>query len=480
MLRSRNARDFLSAHNSCLSALLPFAASLYRRCLPERLISAAFGVVLLLWSAQALATGAVCTQITNSCVSTADQNYQVCQVGYGNGPYCDSQFAQAMGACSAASNQCSEMFVWPKSKLLSILYMPPGNKSTVAYSSTNSSGTTDTYTQNFSTSDNTTNLSFGISGVSAAGNIAESNSIIVTNANSTSVQNMQSATWSTSGDPIDHMQDVLTIWLNPQITITNFDDPGYLNSTVQYTTGNAAYDPNSGSVVNGDAIGTDDMSAISVTVAQLQNPTTLLPSQLVSRTNSDGTVVPGLLILCPQRVPEPQCTPAEAAANACGCTAADFAFLVQQDPFFNPTIANHTIAGINAADPNDARYVPVLDSAGGNLEVPIQSGVVNNVSLTDTYNTSTTLSYGSNGSDAMTFGFNLSGTTAANFGISNTDKWTFTDTESYGKTDGTAHTQALTLATSNSSCYEYVNIYEDTVFHTFVFDNGSNAPNPCP
>lgn len=25
-----------------------------------------------------------------------------------------------------------------------------------------------------------------------------------------------------------------------------------------------------------------------------------------------------------------------------------------------------------------------------------------------------------------------------------------------------------------------VNIYEDTAFHTFVFDNGSNAPNPCP
>ncbi len=476
MAISRKTRGFMPAH----SILLAFAASLYRRRQFERLTFAALGSVLLLWSAQALATGAVCAQITNSCNNTADDNYNLCQIEYGNGPYCDSQFSQALSACSTASNQCSEMFVWPQSKLLSILYMPPGNKSTVAYSSTTSSGTTDTYTQNFSTSDNTTALSFGISGVSAAGNIAESNSITVTNANSTSLQNIQSSTWSTSGDPIDHTQDVLTIWLNPQITITNFDDTGYESSNIQYTTGNAAYNPNSGSAVNGDAIAIGDMSAISVTVSELQNPTTLLPSQLVSRTNSDGTIVPGLLILCPLRVPESECTPAEAAANACGCTPADFAFLVQQDPFFNPNIANHTIAGINAADPNDERFVPVLDSSGGDLEVPIQSGVVNNVSLTDTYNTSTTLSYASSGSDAMTFGFNVSGSTAGNFGINDTDKWTFTDTEAFGETNGSAHTQALTLATSNSSCYEYVNIYEDTVFHTFVFDNGSNAPNPCP
>jgi hypothetical protein len=226
------------------------------------------------------------------------------------------------------------------------------------------------------------------------------------------------------------------------------------------------------------------MSNINVTVAALQNPTTLLPSELVSRTNSDGNVVPGLLSLCANRIAESQCTSAAAQSNACGCTAADFTSLVQQDPFFDPAISNPTIANINAADPNNARFVPVLDENGNDLMLPIQSGLTQNVSLTDAYNTSETYSKTVSKKDGISIEYKSSNAATSdnplNFDWKDSASVTWSLTESSGTSQGTSHTQSLSLQTTNSNCYEYVNVFEDTVFHTFVFANGSDAPNPCP
>jgi len=448
-----------------------------------------------------------CQPVYQQCVAAAYGVYGACltsndDIGYPPIAYCQEDLAGMTNACSSALGECSEMFVFPKAKLVSILYMPPGNKSTVGYSSTSSTGTTDTVTESFS-STTTQGLTFSLGGFSIGGTVSITNSSSTSTTDMTTIQNTESTTWSTSGDPIDHTQDVLTLWLNPQITVVNFDAPGFFRTAsnpdggtmIAYTLGNAAYNPSSstnGSPVNADAIASGDMSNINVTVASLQNPTTLLPSELVSRTNSDGTLVPGLLSLCANRMPESQCTTVQAQANACGCTAADFAPFVQQDPFFNPSIPNPTIANINAADPNNARMVPVLNNQGNNLMPTLQYGESQTVMLTDQYNTSQTYSHTISKTEGISIGYNSknpgSGGSTSSGGNNNPLSFDWTNsasatesyTESIGTSQGTSHTQSLFLETTNASCFDPVNVFEDTVFHTFVFTNGSNAPNPCP
>lgn len=454
-------------------------------------------------SARSYAQGTACQSINTQCLDSADAIHGAC-AGADNPspswiPHCTAQWAAFRGSCQTALSNCSEMFVFPKESIASILYMPPGNKSTVGYSNTASSGTTDTVSQSFS-STTTEGLTFSVAGFSLGGTVAITNSSTSTSTDQTTVQNTESTTWATSGDPIDHTKDVLTIWLNPQITVASYPAPGFVKASgvgfiptdangqiVGYTLGNAAYNPFSstnGSPVAADALANGDMSTINVTVASLQNPTTLLPSELVSRTNSDGSVVPGLLSLCAKRIAESQCTSAAAQSSACGCTVADFSPLVQQDPFFNPAISNPTIASINAADPNNARFVPVLDVNGNDLMLPIQSGLTQNVSLTDAHNTSETYANTVSKTDGISIEYKSSNDAKSddplNFDWKDSASVTWSLTESVGTTQGTSHTQSLSLQTTNSNCYEYVNVFEDTVFHTFVFANGSDAPNPCP
>jgi hypothetical protein len=449
----------------------------------SRLTLAVLFFLLLATSNTLYAQGVACQTLYSSCMDVVASLQALCNE---SGDCNQAQLDEYSANCTSGESACSELYVWPQGKLVSILYMPPGNKSTVAYSSSTTMGTTDSLSQSF-TGNSTVGLSFSVDGISLGASVTMTNTGTSTTQEQTTTQNTESTTWATSGDPIDHTQDVLTIWLNPQITVASY--PNYVttgNTNVEYLFGNAAYNPNSssnGSVVNGDPIGSGDMSNINVTVHVLQNPTLLLPSQLVSRTNSDGTVVPGLLSLCAARMAESACTTAQAASNACGCTEADFSALIEQDPFFNPNISSPTIAAINAADPNGARFVPVKDSAGNDLEVPIQEGVTEAVTLTDTYNTSQTYTNTVSQGESANIGYSANakeGSYSENFNLKASDGVTWSYTESMGSSSGTTHSQALVLATTSSSCYEYVNIYEDTMFHTFVFDNGSDATDPCP
>jgi hypothetical protein len=56
--------------------------------------------------------------------------------------------------------------------------------------------------------------------------------------------------------------------------------------------------------------------------------------------------------------------------------------------------------------------------------------------------------------------------------------WTWADTESTGKTTGQTNTLTVNLQTSTTDCTENVNIYEDTLYHTFVFQSPTGA-NGC-
>ena len=443
-----------------------------------------FAIFAAMAYGSAHAAGPACEAGESQCITDAQTFFETC-LGQGRypAPVCGTMFTTRENACVTALNSCTEMYTFPEGKLLSILYMPPGNKSTVGYSSTTSGSVTDTYINSFS-SGSTFSATFSLLGVSLGGDFSDSNSSTETTVDTSSTQNTGTSTWATSGDPLDHTFDLLSIWLNPQLTVANFPSNAYQPGGIFSVLGNAAYSPSSGNgaPVNADEISSTDMDIINVTVANLQNPTQLLPSQLVSRTNSDGTVVPGLLSLCANRIPESECTEAEAQSNGCGCTAADFAPLVQLDPFFNPNISDHTIAGINSADPNNARFVPVVAQVGGDLELPLQYGDTVTYNLTDGYNTSTTYTNQVQQSYGATFGYSSGSGSPSSFGFKTSDSLTWSNSESVGvqTSSGASHTQSLTLGTTNPDCYEYVNIYEDTLYHTFVFDNGSDSGDPCP
>jgi hypothetical protein len=47
--------------------------------------------------------------------------------------------------------------------------------------------------------------------------------------------------------------------------------------------------------------------------------------------------------------------------------------------------------------------------------------------------------------------------------------WTWTENQSVGNTYGTANSMALTLKSTTATCDENVSIFEDTEYHTFVF-----------
>jgi hypothetical protein len=374
--------------------------------------------------------------------------------------------------------------------LISILFDAPGNKSSVGFTNSVTDGQNTSASQSFSTSDQE-GLNFSIGGFSFGSTYTITTTNTSTSTTQSLIQNQQSATFSSTTDAIDHTKDALSVWLNPQISVASLSvgDPTSGDLPVPfYLEGNWQYDPVSASPY-ADAP-SSSMSIVTVTVGQLQNPTTLLPGQLDSQT-LNGAVVPGLLSMCVNRIPENQCTLAQAQANGCGCQASDFAPVIQLDPFFNPTILTQTggqtptVSQVNAADPNNARFVQVLDSTGYPLVETLDGAIPNTQTstLTDTYNTSQTYSQTISNSVGVTLGFQnpAPGAKSSNsFNWKDSSSLTWSNTESVGTSRSAVHTQTLTLGTSTATCYENISVFEDTLYHTYVFQGDSNAPNPCP
>jgi hypothetical protein len=59
----------------------------------------------------------------------------------------------------------------------------------------------------------------------------------------------------------------------------------------------------------------------------------------------------------------------------------------------------------------------------------------------------------------------------AGIGVSlrDTNTWTWTDSESYGKINMNAHAMSVNFASGTVGCDQEVGVFEDTRYHTFVF-----------
>jgi len=424
----------------------------------------------------------------------------------------------------------------PLYKVVSILYSPPGNQSTQGYGTSTTDGTTTTIGSTFTFGNSfsyTSGPLIGILDFSIGGSFGNSTSYnnsyaftenlvnattITTGDNSTSMYN------PTDSDAVNHNLDTFEIWLNPLVTIeTNGTTPVFYTVSAQPTTVNGVTVPFA-DLVGVPAI-TMEATPAGITALNPSGiagittvPVNLLVPQAIAQNSGVNAYLPGLGAICANNTYYQQQLAADLAAeargtnnttqyctqaNQCGCTPADFVGILQTNPLLNyssvtytanpyagtssPLQANAspvTICGLNAVPTTaDCRYV-VVPSPGTNtpetatenavpmtelLEGGIQSPAI---TLTDSTTTAETIG----GSTSLSTSFTYGGTFLLG-SIKVTDTWTWTDSESVGNSYGSANSMAVTLKSSTTACDEDVSIFEDTVYHTFVFQVPADIQN---
>jgi hypothetical protein len=112
--------------------------------------------------------------------------------------------------------------LYPKYKVISVIYAPPGHGSTVRYGQGDGWGTVSSISSSFSKE---TSLKVGIGNqftmLNAGLGLGWSQE--KTDENSISMEESEghASTWQNNADGIDHDQDIIKIWLNPAVDITS-------------------------------------------------------------------------------------------------------------------------------------------------------------------------------------------------------------------------------------------------------------------
>jgi hypothetical protein len=367
--------------------------------------------------------------------------------------------------------------IYPLYQVVSILYAPPGNLSSDGYTTGTTNGTTTndefSTTNAFSVSFKSPfySESFGISNTTTyASGFQET----FTDATSLSISSVQS-----NPNAINHDLDEFVLWLNPS---TTFSLEG---TSLSYSMG---FQPLS----NGAAAAQPDFVEVPAVVMQANAsgntsvPIGDLEPQIVSVPGGTAKM-PGLAAICKNQKYYPNNCGGDPNGQ-CGCVPSDFVTILARDPLLNyngtgtpypgtvsPLTADYS--GVTAcASPtsaDDCRYVPVPVVSGSSTPVYAQLDGPACTSCDQTPNTFTqtdqttaTQSMGSSSSQTETYsvGFSFLG---AGVSFVNTD--TFEESESTGTIGATSNSLTVTLNSSTVGCVEDVNIYEDTVYHTFVF-----------
>lgn len=332
------------------------------------------------------------------------------------------------------------VMLYPKYYILSILYAPPGNQSSNGF--TNAVTNTDTTSISHTFANGTaTSVSASILGNGFGVTFSTSTSTQDAHSFQVSTSNGAGATLVSNRNPVDHTQDQFVIWLNPAVVVT----PTSSNS--------ANYSLRTPTMSNGQP---EPVDIVNINGADLQGPSQIPLDVLLPQTRNNVSGLPGLANVCAN--PVPQCT-----AAPCGCTTSDFAGILAADPLISVTLQT---TQPDQVDPN--RFVFLNSQV---LEGPECDGcdpLRNSFTETDAQATSQT--------ETQTFSYSVGFTRTSGFSlfgagltIANNNTFTWTNAMSEGTSNGTSHTAAVTLGSSSVDCFETINIYEDTVYHTFTF-----------
>jgi hypothetical protein len=417
---------------------------------------------------------------------------------------------------------------FPTYKVLSILYAPPGNQSSQGYTASTTNGTTTTVGSTFTYSSNTDiGISSTVEGISGSGGsstgfsfssiFSSSETQTFTDANTYSNNNDSLSYYNPNSSNIpNHGLDEILIWLNPEVVVNG---TGQMPSAFSLTA--APIRNYSGAIADMIGVAAQDMEPTTSGVVTTRNPNgvvgvttvdlSVLEPQQIEGNGDTPTFMPGLAAVCSnQTLYQEQlaydiANPTKAngnsggtqyctQANQCGCTFADFAPIVQQDALLGYTCQKNSSGVITSCagsqysqttDPttldgsgkatceknpipqgSDCRYVMVPAASGSTapFQAELEEGVPYNHSVTDS-NTST-LTRG--GSQSQVTG-ETGGFSTPFFKLSSSNSWTWTNSESTGTTTGSANSMNLNLQTNTTSCSEWVSLFEDTIYHTFVF-----------
>lgn len=396
------------------------------------------------------------------------------------------------GASNPAPNGTEPSFlvynagtIYPKYRVESIVYAPPGNHSNNSFTDALTDGTTTGIGSSFS---NTTSVTFSIGlnflgvGSTASWTTGQTNTKGFTE---TTTQTISEATGvglssnAQSPNTSSHTGDLFVIWTNPAVEIYQTGP-----KSIEYGLGTqlqTAGDPNPGTP---ETISVDQ----EVQAGAMQNGG--VPIGALNPVSLDGQTLPGLGNICASTEYYPNsCT----QQNQCGCTATDFAGILAMDPLLrypateSPLDANGSISCTgNPTSTSNCRYVPELNSENAPVSVllagPQEPGgpsPITPLALTDTNQIATT--------QTTTTGTTVGFTWAKNFNpggngptITTGTSFTWSNSQSSGEVNGSAHTMQGQLSSSTLDCYDYINVFEDTVFHTYVFQMTAPDNTSCP
>jgi hypothetical protein len=361
------------------------------------------------------------------------------QVSPGETPQqvCNSLANRTLTSClSKCPGGCTPGSVAVDFMLVSMLYAPPGDKSTNSFGIGTSAGTNQTIAANFSKSTSTSDdFTFSASsslspGIDVGVDTGASTTVTTGSSTTTGIAVTTTTTTGTNlastSDLEDHDADVFLLWLNAELVVTQTSLDTFSVST--QIAGTSGY-----------------MDVMPVTVGQLKNgiPQQNLEDQKICPPQEPCFTVPGLHVL----------------------TAADKAAILAMDPFLTlqPTDV-----------PPSSRYLfiesapleNVQDSGGVTKPFQVSDSVVSSTGL------GTTTGGGTSVNSGASFKFGGIG-----WSDKETNSWTWSVNESTTQSSGTIQTASVTLSSNTPGCCANtsgngiceVNIYEDTAFRTFAF-----------
>lgn len=382
--------------------------------------------------------------------------------------------------------------LYPKFKIASIIYDTPGNHSNNGFTNTLTDGTTTSTGSNFGVGvTDTFSLTGGFLGTGSTlswsyGNAATSgNTTAVTDtiADATGVLN---ATNTSAPNAVNHQQDLFIIWLNPAITFTQTGTTSatYSMGTQLQTTG----DPSPGKPEIQDQV-----EVFAQAMMANSSGVTTVPLQTLKPQVVDSQTLPGLANICAKLIAgyPTSCT----LANQCGCVPSDFTAVLNQDPLLNftstesPLNANTSSAALctNPKSSASCRYVPIMVANGSStqevelLQGPDDVGGNNPINtFTQTDSTQTTQTYTQTYAYSVGYSWDVSWKIlGTGLDFKSATLFTWTNSESTGEINGSAHQMSVSLSSSTVGCSEYIPIFEDTTYHTFVFQ-GQVGDSSCP
>lgn len=214
----------------------------------------------------------------------------------------------------------------------SILYAPPGDKSSNGYTNSQTDGTSTSVGASFTQgSTETVGGGFSFEGIGSTLDwiTGEADTSGYNEASTNTISNAASVGLGSTVNKMSHQQDLFIIWLNPEITFqANSSDSGSYNISTQIQ---SASDPEAGQLEGVDSVEVTAETMVNGTVDQSK----LNQQQMYDSNTQSYYYVPGLASICKNlNVSEYQshsCT----TADQCGCQTTDWTPILAQDPLLD-------------------------------------------------------------------------------------------------------------------------------------------------